>query len=667
MHRIERLLVANRGEIARRIVRTARSMAIPTVAVFSDADRDAPFVTEADRAVHLPGVSAVETYLNVDALLAAARSVGATAVHPGYGFLSEDAAFARACQEAEIVFVGPSATVIEAMGSKVEAKRIMAAAGVPVLDGVPVDDTPAGAAALAADAAGIGFPLLVKAAHGGGGRGMRVVRDPADLDAAVDAARREAEAAFGDGTVFLERYVEAPRHVEVQILGDADGTVVHLFERECSIQRRHQKIIEETPSPGLSAATRDAICAAAVAAGRAIGYTNAGTVEFIVDPEGRFWFLEVNTRLQVEHPVTELVTGLDLVAVQLELAAGRPLPPAVTHATVTGHAIEARLYAEDVPAGFLPTSGTFHRLRFPDDAGVRVDAGYVDGSSVTPFYDAMLAKVIAGGRTRDEARRRLLRALEQAELDGPVTNRTLLVATLRSDDFAAGRTDTGFLERHDPARLGAEPHDATTVQASAVAAVLAVRARGRFTSPVPTGIPGGWRNVGRADQPVVLRAGDQPVTVTSAAARDRVIVSVDGTLREDARVWSATPERVDLELDGVRRSFRVDATPEAVFVQSDLGCVRLVEHERFPPATAAVDPGSLRAPLPGRVVAMWVRAGDRVQRGQPLVALEAMKMEHTLDAPYDGTVTEVLVEVDRQVELAEVLLVVEAQGGPPNG
>jgi propionyl-CoA carboxylase alpha chain len=665
MPSIDTLLVANRGEIARRIVRTARALAITTVAVFSDPDRDAPFVAEADTAIHLPGALPADTYLNVDALIAAARAGGATAVHPGYGFLSERADFARACDEAGFVFVGPPASVIEAMGSKLEAKRIMAEAGVPVLDGVPLDDHPSGPPRVALGER-VGFPLLVKAAHGGGGRGMRVVRDPAELDAAIDAAQREAAAAFGDGTVFLERYIEAPRHVEVQIFGDAHGNVVHLFERECSIQRRHQKLIEETPSPALSPARRHDLCAAAVAAGKAIGYTNAGTVEFVLDPEGRFWFLEVNTRLQVEHPVTELVTGLDLVALQLDVAAGHPLPPAATRATVTGHAIEARLYAEDVPAGYLPTSGTFHRLRVPEWDGVRVDAGYVDGSTVTPFYDAMLAKVIAWGATRDEARRRLARALESAELDGPVTNRALLVETLRTDDFAAGRTDTAFLERHDPVRLGAEPHDETTVEASAVAAALAARARRQATSPLPAGIPASWRSVGRADQPLALTDGDQLVTVTCWVVRDRLVVAVNGEKRDDLKLWSATPDHVDVEMVSVRRRFRVDATPDAVYVQSELGRVRFVETERFPLPVVAADPGSLRAPLPGRVVAVWVHAGDRVGRGQPLVALEAMKMEHTLDAPYDGTVTDVRVGVDHQVELGEVLLVVEPEGGAPD-
>jgi acetyl/propionyl-CoA carboxylase alpha subunit len=400
---IRTLLVANRGEIAVRVLRTAHTMGIATVSVHSDPDADAPHVRLADTAVRLPGATPTETYLRGDLLIDAARATGADAVHPGYGFLSENAGFARACTAAGLVFVGPSPGTIAAMGSKVEARALMEAAGVPVLPGATVTE----GSDLAAVAATIGFPLLVKAAFGGGGRGMRVVRSADRLADAVAGARREAASAFGDGTVFLERLVVDPRHVEVQILGDASGEVVHLFERECSVQRRYQKIVEECPSPAVDDALRAELGATAVAAGRAIGYTGAGTVEFVLDREGRFSFLEVNTRLQVEHPVTELVTGLDLVELQLRLAEGEPLPPEVTGARIGGHAIEARLYAEDVPAGFRPATGVLHRVRIPDPPGVRVDSGVADGSVVGPHYDPMLAKVVAHGRTRREAARRL--------------------------------------------------------------------------------------------------------------------------------------------------------------------------------------------------------------------------------------------------------------------
>jgi len=444
---ITKLLIANRGEIAARIIRSAHALGIATVAVYSDPDAAAPYVTLADEAVRLPGAAPADTYLRGEEIIAAAATAGADAVHPGYGFLSENAGFARACADAGLTFVGPRPETIEAMGDKVRAKAIMAEAEVPVLPSATVTDT----TDLAAAGAAVGFPLLVKAAFGGGGRGMRLVADPAELAEAVSSARREAASAFGDGTVFLERFVTDPRHVEVQILGDAHGDVVHLFERECSIQRRYQKIVEECPSPAVDDDLRDALTAAAVAAGWAIGYTGAGTVEFVLDRDGGFYFLEMNTRLQVEHPVTEEVTGLDLVELQLRIAEGEPLPASARQARINGHAIEVRLYAEDVPAGFVPTTGTLHRFAFPPAPGIRVDTGFRDGSVVSPHYDAMLAKVIAHGRTRADAARRLARALGRAAIHGMTTNRDLLVAILREPEFLAGGTDTGYLTRHDPA------------------------------------------------------------------------------------------------------------------------------------------------------------------------------------------------------------------------
>ena len=653
-----RLLVANRGEIARRILRAARALSLETVAVFSDPDRDTPIVAEADVAVHLPGAAPRDTYLNVDALLDAARRSGADAVHPGYGFVSESAGFARACQDAGLVFVGPEPAVIEAMGSKIEAKRVMAAAGVPVLEGVTVPDA-VGDSELAAAGDRVGYPLLVKAVYGGGGRGMRIVRSAADLGPSVGAAQREAAAAFGDGTVFLERLVESPRHVEVQIVGDAHGQVVHLFERECSIQRRHQKVIEEAPSPAVGPELRAALCTAAVSAGTAIGYTNAGTVEFVLDPEQRFWFLEVNTRLQVEHRVTELVTGLDLVELQLHLAQGQPLPPEVHDAHLRGYAIEARLYAEDVPAGFVPSGGPIRRLAIPVDEGVLVDAGYDAGSTVSTDYDAMLAKVVAWAPTRTEATRRLLGSLARAELDGPPTNRDLLVRALASDDFAAGRTDTGFVERHGDATLGRSPLDDADVQLHAVAATLALCERDRAGSPLPGGVPLGWRNVGRAEQPVELVGDTGTVRVACSPGRAQLRVSIDGRELAGVRLWSATPDRVDVEVGGVRHPLRVHLVADDAWVQGPRGASRWRIAPRFPLPSPGTQAGSLRAPLPGRVVEVLIRAGERVREGQALVSLEAMKMEHTIQAPYDGTVAELHVARDAQVQLGQVLLVVE--------
>ncbi len=496
---ISKLLIANRGEIASRIIRTARAMDITTVAVFSDPDAGLPFVAEADEAVRLPGSAPAETYLRGEALIAAAATTGADAVHPGYGFLSENAGFARACAAAGLTFVGPSPGAIEAMGSKTAAKELMAAAGVPVLPGAVFDDmAEPDPAELRKAAEDIGFPVLVKAAYGGGGRGMRIVAGPDEVAGAVASARREAASAFGNGTVFLERFVESPRHIEVQILGDQAGTVVHLFERECSIQRRYQKIIEEAPSPAVRDGLRSELCRAAVAAGQAIGYVGAGTVEFVLDASGRFYFLEVNTRLQVEHPVTELITGLDLVRLQLEIAAGQPLPPQVTGARFTGHAIEARLYAEDVPAGYLPVSGDLHTFEIDLSNGLRVDAGFASGTRVSTFYDPMLAKVIGYGPTRDDARRTLAAALSRARLHGVVTNRDLLVGILREPEFAAGAIDTGYLGRHQPEELC--PPDVAAGPVHLLAVALASQTRRRGEAPVLGTLPSGWRNNSSAPQ-----------------------------------------------------------------------------------------------------------------------------------------------------------------------
>ena len=501
---ISKLLIANRGEIASRIIRTARAMDITTVAVFSDPDAGLPFVREADEAVRLPGSAPAETYLRAEALIAAAAAAGADAVHPGYGFLSENAGFARACAAAGLTFVGPSPEAIEAMGSKTAAKELMAAAGVPVLPGAVFDDgAEPDPAELHKAAAEIGYPVLVKAAYGGGGRGMRIVPGPDEIAGAVASARREAASAFGNGTVFLERFVESPRHIEVQILGDQAGTVVHLFERECSIQRRYQKIIEEAPSPAVGEDLRAELCRAAVAAGQAIGYVGAGTVEFVLDASGRFYFLEVNTRLQVEHPVTELITGLDLVRLQLEIAAGQPLPPQVTGARITGHAIEARLYAEDVPAGYLPASGDLHTLEIDSSNGLRVDAGFASGTRVSTFYDSMLAKVIGYGPTRDDARRTLAGALSRARLHGVVTNRDLLVGILREPEFAAGAIDTGYLARHQPEEL-CPPSPGAGARAPARGGPgRAGRAAGR-------GSGAGHAALGLAEQPGRPAAGELP-------------------------------------------------------------------------------------------------------------------------------------------------------------
>jgi propionyl-CoA carboxylase alpha chain len=656
---ISKLLVANRGEIAARIMRTARELDIATVAVFSDADAEAPFVRAADESVHLPGNAPAKTYLRGDRIIAAAKRTGADAIHPGYGFLSENAGFARAVLDAGLTWVGPSPEAIEAMGSKIAAKELMAAAGVPVLPGITVGTAATLEDGLAARAgAEIGYPVLVKAAFGGGGRGMRVVRTESGLLDAVASARREAASAFGDGTVFLERFVDAPRHVEVQIFGDSHGTVVHLFERECSIQRRYQKIIEEAPSPAVNEALRTQLGEAAVAAGKAIGYVGAGTVEFVLGADGRFHFLEVNTRLQVEHPVTELVTGLDLVRLQLLVAEGLPLPGEALNAGIEGHAVEARLYAEDVAAGFLPATGPVHAFAVPALSGVRVDAGVAAGGEVGVHYDPMLAKVIAHGPTRDEACRRLARALAETRVHGVVTNRELLVGILREPEFRAGMIDTGYLTRHDPQQLARSWSAPEAGRVHAVAAALAGQAGRRAGAPVLATLPSGWRNVPNGPQQVTFGCDAAELDVRYRFDGGRVMAEVDGEPVDGLVLRSAAPDRVVLDVSGVRRQITVHRVAGVFYVDSPLGSSVLAERPRFPDPGAAVAPGSLLAPMPGTVVRIGAEPGTPVRAGAPVVVLEAMKMEHTVSAPHDGVVSELPVVPGQQVDTGAVLAVV---------
>ena len=640
---VRKVLVANRGEIVRRVFRTAREMGIATVAVFSDADENAPHVQEADEAVRLPGSAPAETYLDIAKILAAAKATGADAVHPGYGFLSENATFARECANAGITFIGPSPEAIAAMGSKIAAKQLMANAGVPILPGGVVNDgyTPSEG----------DFPLLVKAAFGGGGRGMRIVRDGGELTEALAAAQREAAAAFGDGTVFLERYVENPRHIEVQIFGDSHGNVLHLFERECSIQRRYQKVIEEAPSPVVDDDLRSRLCAAAVAAGRALDYVGAGTVEFVLDAAGNFFFLEVNTRLQVEHPVTELVTGLDLVELQFRVARGEALD---LQPTLQGHAVEARLYAEDVAAGFVPASGQIDLFSVPLSPGVRVDSGYETGSVVPAFYDAMLAKVIARGDNRSQAAGRVADALAATRIHGVPTNRELLVAVLRHPEFLAGHTDTGFLERHPATELAAVSPDPLLP----VAAALAAQAGRRAASPVQPAVPSGWRNVSTGLHRVRYAEGDRVTEVGYAFSRDGLELEIDGQPVDDVKLWRADDDRVELTASGIRRRFDVHRVGTTSYVDGPSSHAALAEVPRLPDPVALLTAGSLLAPLPGLVVRVLVAADDTVAAGQPMIVIEAMKMEHTITSPADGAVAELLVALGQQVETGQVLAVV---------
>jgi acetyl/propionyl-CoA carboxylase alpha subunit len=651
---VHKLLIANRGEIAIRIARTARAMGIATVTVFSDADAESPHIAAADEAVRLPGRTAAQTYLRDDLLLGAAQATGADAVHPGYGFRSESAEFARRVLDAGLVFVGPSPAATAAMGDKIAAKELLARAGVPVLPGSTVHDH----TDLDEAAGRIGFPILVKAAFGGGGRGMRVVRDRAGLHDAVAAARREAGAAFGDDTVFLEQLVERPRHIEVQIFGDTHGTVISLFERDCSVQRRHQKLIEETPSPAVDEALRAELAAAAVAAGKAIDYVGAGTVEFVVDRAKGFHVLEVNTRLQVEHPVTELTTGLDLVRLQLLVAQGHRLP---TDVTATGHAIEARLYAEDPLRDFAPTTGLLHRFRIPAADGIRVDPGVVDGTAVGPYYDSLLAKVVAYAPTREEARRKLAYALAGAHLHGPRTNRDLLVAIVREPEFAAGEADTGYLDRHPPAELAGTR---TAIPVHAVAAALAEQAERRAGARVLGTIASGWRNVRSADQQVTYSHDAGRTTVTYRLA-DRHL-TVDGTPLPNPVVRAASADRVDLETGGVRRTIEIHRVGDTVYVDSPLGASVFTRVPRLPePAEPAAEPtGSLLAETPGTVVRVAVAEGDRVDAGQVVLAVEAMKMEHEVTAPHAGFVTHLPVLPGEPVDAGAVLAVISPTPDP---
>ncbi len=657
---MRRLLIANRGEIARRIQRTCREMGIATVAVYSEADREAPFVGEADVAVPIGGAAPADSYLRIEALLDAARRAGADAVHPGYGFLSERAAFAEACRGAGLVFVGPPPEAIAAMGSKLEAKRRMARAGVPLLPSREVGPG-AAPAALAELAAEVGLPLLVKASAGGGGKGMRIVRDAAELPEAVAAAGREALSAFGDGTLYLERYLEGARHVEVQIFGDAHGQLIHLYERECSIQRRHQKIVEEAPSPALEPALREAICKAAVAAGEAIGYQNAGTVEFMLAASGEFHFLEVNTRLQVEHPVTECATGLDLVRLQLEVARGAALPAQADVPPLRGHAIEARLYAEDPERDFAPSTGRLHRIRFPVGPGLRLDSGVESGSEVSVHYDPMLAKAIAWAPTRGEAATKLADALARTQIHGPRTNRDLRVRILRHPEFLEGRTDTHFLERHAPAALGAPLCDAAGERVHALAAALALQAERRGAARVLGSLPSGWRNVPSEDQLQQLEGRAGRIAVAYSVGRDGLRAQVGGEPVPGLRVHACSACEVDLETAGLRRRIAVERVGERVFLDSELGASELRALPRFAVPEAELSAGSLVAPMPGTVREVRVAVGDRVARGDVLLVLEAMKMETPIRAPAAGRVAELRASAGQQVEAGALLAVIEEE------
>ncbi|HET6831343.1 MAG TPA: biotin carboxylase N-terminal domain-containing protein [Solirubrobacterales bacterium] len=662
-----KVLVANRGEIARRVIRGCRARGLATVAVHSDPDAAAPFAREADEAVPLAGSAAAETYLMIDVLLDAAARTGADAVHPGYGFLAENAEFAERVLGAGLVWIGPPPAAIAAMGSKVRARELMEAAGVPVVPGRALADGDD----LAAAGEGVGYPLLVKASAGGGGKGMRPVAEPGELEDAVAGARREAEAAFGDPTVFLERHLQRPRHIEIQVLADAD-TTVSLGERECSVQRRHQKILEEAPSTAVDDALRERLGEAAVATAEAVGYVGAGTVEFLLDEGGGrddFFFLEMNTRLQVEHPVTEMVLGIDLVAEQLRIAAGGAMSERAREPRIDGHAIEVRLYAEDAAAGFLPQTGTVERITIagaepfavpdgPGPAALRLDSGVEDGTTVGPEYDPMLAKLIAWAPDRGTAAARLAAALAGAELDGLVTNRGFLVRLLRSEPFGAGATDTGLLDR-EPGL--AEPLvDPAAVPGYLAAAALAAMAGRRADATVLGFAPPGFRNNFSEPQRVSFAtAGGEEVEVTYALQREGTEITVGSEALDGVVVRAVTPGEVDLEVAGVRRRYRVRRSGGAHHVNGPDGQLDLRELPRYPGAGDALAEGALVAPMPGRVIRLAVTEGAAVEEGAVVAVLEAMKMEHELLAPSAGTVAELHVAEGDQVDAGAPLAVID--------
>ncbi|GGO19646.1 acetyl/propionyl-CoA carboxylase subuit alpha [Microbispora rosea subsp. aerata] len=640
------VLIANRGEIAVRIIRTLRALGVRAVAVHSDADRDARHVREADLAVRLP-----RGYLDVDGIIEAARASGAEAVHPGYGFLAENAGFARRCAAEGLVFVGPPAEAVEAMGDKIRAKETVARAGVPVVPGgaEPHDD-------LAEVAARIGFPVLIKPSAGGGGKGMLRVESADALPAAVESARRTATAAFGDGTLLIERFVDRPRHIEIQILADGHGNVVHLGERECSLQRRHQKIVEEAPSPLLDDDTRARMGAAAVEAARSVGYVGAGTVEFIVpgDRPGEFFFMEMNTRLQVEHPVTEMVTGLDLVELQLRVAAGEPLPFGQDEVRLRGHAVEARVYAEDPARGFLPSGGRVLRLREPAGEGarfgVRFDSGLAEGMVVGGDYDPMLAKAVAWAPTRAEALAALDRALGSTVILGVTTNIGFLRALLADPEVAAGRLDTGLVERRLGGLVGGEAPE----EVLAAAALVFHSGFDRSASGDPWDVADGWR-VGEPAW-TVHRLG-VPVRVRGTA-RDAEIEVNERSLGRARLEWTGTDEAA-VTLGGVTRRYAVARDRDTVWLAEGGRAWSVTRHEPGDPKDrsggALAGDGVVRSPMPGTVLLVKAAEGDRVTAGQPLVVVEAMKMEHTLTAPADGVLAELRARPGQTVELDAVL------------
>ena len=636
-----KLLIANRGEIACRIIKTAHEMGISCVAVYTEADSNSPFVRMADQAIKLS-----DSYLNGDEIINAAKQTGAEAIHPGYGFLSENAKFARAVQKEGLIWVGPSSRVITSMGDKLKAKDIAEKAGVPTL---PMTTDPKKANT-------IGYPILIKAAAGGGGKGMRIVEDKKDLKEAIAGAQREAKTGFGDDRVFIERYVASSRHIEIQILGDSHGNVVHLGERECSIQRRHQKIIEESPSPRVDSEMRATMGEAAIKLAKKLKYESAGTVEFLVDDKtGEFWFLEVNTRLQVEHPVTEEVTGKDLVYEQLRIARGEELGYSQDDITWEGSSIEARLYAEDPSNDFLPATGTLIAYESDSNIDARWDTGIEQGSVVGTDFDPMLAKVITKAKTRTDAANKLALALESLHIGGVTTNRDFLVASLRTKDFLKGKTTSDFIEKTNPQR--AVILKGTSLENASSAAALWIQGQNRENANILKEIPTGWRNSRLPRQKISFNYLDEDVDVTYQSNRDGSFRVNDGTT---ARIIEWTPLGIDIEVNNSRFFSKVTRDNDNVVVHGPWGDALFKILPRFTLPGSEQQAGGLVAPMPGKVIDLKVKVGSKVKKGDTLVILEAMKMEHQVKASEDGKVTKVLIKKDDQLENGALLMVVDS-------
>lgn len=651
MRTIQKILIANRGEIALRVARTCRSMGIACATVFSDDDESAVHADAGDEGVRLPGIGARTTYLSIDAIVGAAQRVGADAIHPGYGFLSENAELAAACEALGIAFIGPRAETIRAMGLKDAAKEIAAKAGVPVVPGY--DGRDGTLAAFVEHARSLGYPVLVKAVAGGGGKGMRIVSRPDELPAAFEACQREAQLAFGNGALLLEKYIAAGRHIEVQILGDQHGNLVHLSERECSIQRRHQKIVEETPAPGLSDVLRNRICSAALDVARAIGYSSAGTVEFILAPSGEFYFLEVNARLQVEHPVTEMVTGVDLVCEQIRVARGESLSITQSELRSTGSAIECRVCAEDPNNGFLPATGVFYAVELPTGEGIRVDSSLRPGASVGVHYDSLLAKIVAHGVDRAEAIARMERALSRFVALGVRTNRAHLLDVIRSDAFREGTLDTQFL-----ARLPASDSTRDRMLALVATTLVGIANRERARSVLPS-LRRGFRNNGLAAARVVYRVGDATKILRYEINRDGSFAMWVDDTSEVVQLVSCERRRLLFEQNGVRKCVGYAVEGHHTWIQTPSSDWHVEEEPVSVARTQLADPKVCRAPMPGKVVRVHVRPGSVVQQGATLLVLEAMKMEHAVVAVHDAVVRDVPVSMGSQVRANEVLVVME--------